>query len=80
MKRDINRRTLDDNSILAAMADPATSTHQVLHRRIALLRIRIRERASHPRGPQEVLDLGPAVFGFLRLSPEGTATSWALSG
>lgn len=71
VKRDINRRTLDYDSILAAMADPATSTHQVLHRLIGLLRIRIRERAFHPRGPQEVLDLGPAVFGLLRRSPEG---------
>lgn len=70
VKRDINRRTVDYDSILAAMADPATSISRIMERTIHLLRIRTRERCFHPRGPQRILEIDPQFFGVERRTPE----------
>lgn len=79
VKRDINRKTVDYETLLVAMYDPTTSTSQILSRLTHLLKIRTRERAFHPRAIQSVLDLGSKVFGLVRQSPEGDRTVLAIT-
>lgn len=79
VKRDINRRTVDYDTLLAAMADPTTSIALILEGLTHLLRVRTRERAFHPGGGQRVLDLGPSFIGLVRLSPEQNRTVLAIT-
>ncbi len=79
VKRDINRRTVDYDTLLAAMADPTTSIAMILEGLTHLLHVRTKERAFHPRGPQRVLDLGSPFIGLVRQSPERDRTLLAIT-
>ena len=79
VKRDINRRTIDYGAIQQAMEDPATSIAQILSRLTRMLRIRTQERAFHPRGEQEVLDLGSSFFALKRWTPERDRFMFAIT-
>ncbi len=79
VNRDINRRTVDYDALLAAMEDSTTSIAQILCGVKHLLKTRTRERAFHPRGPQRVLDLDRRCFGLARQSPEGDRLVLALT-
>lgn len=70
VKRDINRRTVDYDAVLAAMEDPSTSISMIMNGLKHLLKVRTKERCFHPRGPQKVLNLGPQCFAILRQTPE----------
>ena len=39
-------------------------------RYVRLLEIRVSEKAFHPNGEQEILDITPSVFAVLRISPD----------
>ncbi len=71
--RTINRRKFERGALEAELADPASVAHQVFTRYRRLLRIRRSEPAFHPNGEQRVLDLHPAVFGFVRRAPDGSS-------
>ena len=79
VKRDINRCSVDYDILLAAMADPTTSIAMILEGLTHLLRVRTKERAFHPRGPQQVLELGPPFIGLVRQSPERDRTLLAIT-
>lgn len=79
VNRDINRRTVDYDALLAAMEDPTTSISQILCGVKHLLKTRTHERAFHPRGAQQVLNLDRRCFGVARQSPEGDRLLLALT-
>jgi sucrose phosphorylase len=69
--RSINREKLRRAELQAALADPASLRRQVFERYVRLLRLRAAHKAFHPNGPQKVLDVNPALFSLLRVSPDG---------
>ncbi|MGC9523391.1 MAG: sugar phosphorylase, partial [Anaerolineae bacterium] len=71
--RSINREKLRRDELEAALADPASLRARVYSAYHHLLSVRKGQRAFHPNGPQQVLDLGPALFAVVRTAPEGGA-------
>lgn len=69
--RSINREKLDLSGVETALADPRSLRSQVFHPYQHLLTQRRNEKAFHPNGPQQVLDLHPSVVALLRTSPDG---------
>jgi len=69
--RDINRTVIDEKDLDEALKNPQSklSIIRSLFRDIAL--IRVREKAFHPNGAQQVLMMSPSVFSVLRTSPDG---------
>ncbi len=71
VKRDINRRTLDEEELLAKLKDPDSKLSHIAYQLGRLVELRARHRAFHPNGDQKVLMLSKDVFAALRASPEG---------
>lgn len=69
--RTINRRKFQRAELEAELADPESIPHQVFTRYRDLLRVRTAEPAFHPNGGQQVIDLHPALFSFIRSAPDG---------
>ncbi len=69
--RSINRKTIDRDSLYEALENPETTTYQVTHRFVEMIRKRIAEKAFHPNAPQKVLDVSPSFFTILRSSIDG---------
>jgi len=69
--RTINRRKFQRAELEAELADPNSIAHQVFTRYRELLRVRTAEPAFHPNGGQQVIDLHPALFAFIRSAPDG---------
>lgn len=76
-KRDLNHGRFDLAELEAALADPTSERAQVFGRYARLLGARRAEPAFHPNAPQQVLDLGPAIFA-LRRGPRDGRTVLAL--
>ena len=70
--RSVNRHNIDEQTLLQDLENPGSRVFQISRRIVQLIRMRIASRAFHPNGDQEILDIGPAVFGLRRVSPEGT--------
>lgn len=68
-KRAINRQKLERRDLEQELADSNGLRAQVFSRYSALIARRAASTAFHPNGSQEILELGPAVFGVLRTSP-----------
>ncbi|MGI8672575.1 MAG: sugar phosphorylase, partial [Luteitalea sp.] len=68
-KRSINRRTYDEGPLMRMLEDPACWVSQVARGMRHLVTSRIEQPAFHPNADQQVLDLGPAVFGLSRERP-----------
>jgi len=64
--RAVNREKLALSMLEAELADPASLRRRVFDGLSALLRARAAHPAFDPFSPQEVLDLGPAVFAVRR--------------
>jgi glucosylglycerate phosphorylase len=69
--RSINRQRLAARDLEAELAS-AGRRRQVLNGLRALLQARAALSALHPAAPQEILDLGPHVFGLRRRSSDGS--------
>jgi sucrose phosphorylase len=69
--RAINRKKLSVEPFLEELADPGSLRQAVFRKYMSLLEIRTREKAFHPAGGQQVLDLDFTLFGVLRTSPDG---------
>lgn len=76
--RSINRKKLAAAPFLAELADPDSLRYAVFQKYMSLLEIRTAEKAFHPAGSQQVLDLNKHIFGVLRTSPDGTEQIIAL--
>lgn len=64
--RSINREQLRAERLRTELNDPASVRHLVFEQYRTLLRLRREQSAFHPDASQEILDLGPAVFGVKR--------------
>lgn len=64
--RSINRRTLDEQSLVQMLQDRKSWVRQVASRFHRLARRRIAEPAFHPNSPQRVLNAGNSVLAVLR--------------
>lgn len=69
--RSINRAALDEHLLFEAFGDRGSIPHRIAQRYVTMLERRVEHRAFHPGGEQEVLHLGPRIFGVIRRSPEG---------
>lgn len=69
--RTINRRKFQRGDLEAALDDPETLPAQVFKHYRRLLAARINERAFHPNAAQQIVHLDPAIFSFVRTSPDG---------
>lgn len=79
-KRDINRSVINAAEVEKELRDPDSKLSLLFTRGLCLFRARRGERAFHPQGSQRVLDLSPAVFTVLRVSPDGSERIIALTG
>jgi sucrose phosphorylase len=70
VKRDINRRTLDEEELLAKLKNPDSKLSHIAYQLGRLVELRVRHRAFHPNGDQKVLMFSRDVFAALRASPE----------
>jgi sucrose phosphorylase len=71
VKRDINRRTLDEEKLLEKLKDPNSKLSHITYQLGRLVELRVRHRAFHPNVDQKVVLLSKDVFAVLRTSPEG---------
>ena len=76
--RAINRQKLPRRVVEGELADPGSLRHRVFSRFKKLLRLRGERAAFHPFGEQRVIEIHPAVFGLLRLSPDGASCALCL--
>jgi glucosylglycerate phosphorylase len=65
-KRSINRRTLDEPTLLSLLQDPGSWVYEVASGFRRLVKRRIATRAFHPNAPQQILAAGDAVFAVRR--------------
>jgi sucrose phosphorylase len=71
VKRNINRRTLDEGELLQKAKDPNSKLSHILYQLGRLAELRVQNRAFHPNGDQQVMMLSKEVFAVLRTSPDG---------
>jgi len=69
--RTINRQKFDLATFQNELLYEASLRNRVFRCYADLLRARRASSAFHPHGSQQVLDCGRAIFGLLRLSPDG---------
>jgi len=70
--RAINREKLILEPFLHELQDPETLRYRVFHKYKTLLELRTKEKAFHPAGKQEILDLGNSVFAVSRTALDGS--------
>ena len=68
-KRDINRQILKETDLYEALNLPNSKLSQLSHYLGRILEIRVRQRAFHPNGSQQILLLSPECFVVLRIAP-----------
>jgi sucrose phosphorylase len=68
--RTINRQKFDLADFERELADDFSLRSHVFRRYAQLLQARSASAAFHPHGSQRILDVGEAVFGLLRVSPD----------
>ena len=69
-KRAINRTIVDVDSIIESMNNPSSKKSLINRDLGKLIGIRIKKRAFHPNGNQQILMISQSVFAVLRTSPE----------
>jgi sucrose phosphorylase len=68
--RDINRTVIDEKDIDKALEDPESKLSLIRSQFRDISLIRVREKAFHPNGKQQVMMISPSVFSVLRISPD----------
>ena len=69
-KRDINRQIIQETDLYDELNLPTSKLSQLTHYLGRILEIRVRQRAFHPNGEQQILLLSPECFVVLRIAPE----------
>ncbi len=77
--RSINRKTMDERALFAALEDLDSWVHEVATRFRRLVRRRIALSAFHPNADQEILAAGDALFALRRRSLDGSSLVVALT-
>jgi len=70
LNRNINRRIISGKAITKALEDPLSKISRINRELGRLIAIRIKKRAFHPGGDQNVILLSPNIFSIIRISPE----------
>ena len=78
-KRDINRKVVEEESLLEKLENPDSRLSQIARQLSWIGNIRVRQRAFHPNGDQRVLMISPDIFAVLRISPDGDQHILALT-
>lgn len=68
-KRDINRQIIHETYLYDALKIPNSKLSQLTLYLGRILEIRVRQRAFHPNGEQQILMLSPECFVVLRIAP-----------
>jgi len=71
VKRDVNRGEIDPDRLAQDLEDPHSKRSHLRRKQFKIGLNRVRHRAFHPRGDQQVLMVSSDVFSVLRVSPEG---------
>ncbi len=71
-KRTINRQKCTLDALEHELVDPSSRRQRVYASYARLLRARAAQPAFHPYGEMRVLSAGKAIFGVLRISPDGS--------
>lgn len=70
--RAVNRHNIDEETLTQDLENPNSRAAQISRRIVQLISTRRLNKAFHPNGGQEILDISPGVFGVKRISPDGT--------
>ena len=65
-KRDINRQIIAEETLVVQLQSPDSKRAQLTKVLGRLLEIRVRHKAFHPQGNQQILSLSPQCFTVLR--------------
>jgi sucrose phosphorylase len=68
--RSINRKNIDEETLLLKLGDRTSSSHKVATGFSNLIDKRSENLAFHPNGSQKILQGNPAVFSLVRVSPD----------
>ena len=68
-KRDINRQIIDASKLDEELNLPNSKLSRLTHYLSRILEIRVRQKAFHPNGEQQILSLSPECFVVLRIAP-----------
>ncbi|MDJ0573446.1 MAG: alpha-amylase family glycosyl hydrolase [Pleurocapsa sp. MO_192.B19] len=69
-KRDINRQIISESSLDEELKLPNSKLSRLTQALGKLLEIRVRQRAFHPQGEQQILTLSDKCFIVLRVAPD----------
>ena len=69
-KRDINRQIISETALYKELKLPNSKLSQLTQALGKLLEIRVRQRAFHPQGEQQILTLSDKCFIVLRVAPQ----------
>lgn len=70
VKRDINRAVIHYLDLKQELKNLDSTAAQMITQLSRLLDVRVSNRAFHPNGDQKILQVDPAVFALLRISPD----------
>jgi sucrose phosphorylase len=71
INRDINRSKINVADVFENFKDKNSKLGKLTRNSAQIYQIRTHERAFHPQGRQNILDISPHVFSVMRTSPEG---------
>ncbi len=69
-KRMINRTIVDYNTLVDELDNPDTLIAKISDNMKDIISIRTMQRAFHPNGEQNILEIRPEIFAVLRTSPQ----------
>ena len=69
--RDINRTVINENDLDEALENPGSKLYLIRQQLKLFGYFRVREKAFHPNGDQQILMVSPSIFSLLRISPDG---------
>lgn len=79
VKRDVNRGFVEEHALQSEVLRPSSKLNLIRQSLGKLLEIRGTRTVFHPNGEQIVMNLDPAVFSLLRISPDKSQKLMALT-
>ncbi len=72
VKRDVNRGFVNEKDLYREIIKPSSKLNLIRHHLIRLLEIRGSRKVFHPNAQQIVMNVDPAIFALLKISPDKT--------
>lgn len=76
--RSINRKKWDYDELLSILSSHNTPNHEVFNELKRLIAIRKNEPCFHPECPQEIIEISPGLFSFLRCEKQSGRKLFAI--